>query len=66
MTQNKRNGHEARTHREMDAKERQDQRNYLSAQEQLDRLDQRLGKDQGATKERARLEKEINNAQEES
>lgn len=37
-------------------------RAYLAPQEQLQRLDERLGKGRGAKRERARLVKEIENA----
>jgi hypothetical protein len=41
--------------RREDALERQKHRNGLTASEQLTRLDRRLGKNEGAKKERARL-----------
>lgn len=45
------------TERREDAVKRQEIRNSLSPREQLARLDTRLGKGVGATKERARLER---------
>lgn len=47
--------------RREEAMARQVERNQLSAAEQLAILDMRLGKDQGAKKERTRLKKEIPN-----
>jgi hypothetical protein len=41
--------------RRYDAEDRQKHRNGLTASEQLTRLDRRLGKNEGAKKERARL-----------
>jgi len=45
-----------RTVRQKMAKERQKERENRSPRTQLRLLDERLGKDQGATKERARLQ----------
>jgi hypothetical protein len=44
------------------AKERAETRNAMSPQQQIDRLDGLLGKEIGATKERARLALQIENA----
>lgn len=45
--------------RRIEAQARQDERNKLSATEQLAALDARLGKGEGAKKERLRLTKTI-------
>lgn len=43
------------------AEERAESRASRTAQQQLELLDERLGKEAGAYKERARLEKQLNN-----
>lgn len=48
--------------RREEAKERQAERDKRTTQQQLDRLNQVLGEGQGATKERARLQKMIDAA----
>ena len=45
--------------RQKEAKERQELRESLSDQKQLDKLDKMFGKGKGATKERKRLEARI-------
>jgi len=45
--------------RQKEAKERQELRESLSDQKQLDKLDSMFGKGKGATKERKRLEERI-------
>ena len=52
-------GHPARTARRAYAEELAEARAARSPQQQLQLLDKRLGKDQGATKERARLHEQI-------
>lgn len=50
--------------KQQETKERQDIRNKMSAQEQLQKLDAKLGKGVGAQRERKRLQKIIESQKE--
>jgi hypothetical protein len=62
--QNKRRGEKRKSERQMDADERQSNRDGISSLEQISVLDKRLGAGNGALKERMRLDKLIQKPEE--